>query len=116
MSTDYSININRITDVTSCQKCGNSTVKERRTWGQHCSGHWNETVEFDCGAKYEFTPNFMCVGLASICKNNPEFKARRELVDAVREELIAHAESRGLCEEDMKQLEDKLQFFRVSTW
>lgn len=116
MNPDYSIGIKHIADVTCCPKCGNEKVKERRTWAQHCSGHWNESVEFDCGAKYEFTPNYMCVGLASICKDNPDFKARRELVDAVKAELMAHAQSRGLCEEDMKQLKDKLEYFRVSTW
>lgn len=113
---DFMIGIKRLEEVPACPLCGCSTVKESRKWAQHCSGYWNESVEFDCGQKYEFSPNFMCVGLVYDCKRNPEFKARVKLVEDVKAELIAHGKKRGLSEADQKQLEDKLQYFAVSTW
>ena len=114
--TDFQIGIKRLTDVTRCPLCGCGTVKETRKWAQHCNGHWNESVEFECGQKYEFSPNFMCVGLVADCKQNPQFKARVKLVQEVKAELIEHGKRRGLSEADQKQLEDKLQYFAVSTW
>lgn len=116
MHTEYNIGIKRITEVTACRTCGNNSVRETRKWGQHSNGHWNESVEFECGAKYEFTPNFMQVGLASICRQNREYDARKKLVEDVKAEIFALGEARGLHEEDLKKLKSNLQYWSVSSW
>ena len=56
--TDFQIGIKRLTDVTRCPLCGCGTVKETRKWAQHCNGHWNESVEFECGQKIRILPEF----------------------------------------------------------
>jgi hypothetical protein len=114
--TEYNIGIRKISEVSCCPTCGNSKVKETRKFSQHCSGEWRQSIEFECGAKYEYCTNFMQVGRVTECKDNPEFRARVQLVETVRKELIEHAAKRGLCDADMKQLRDKLQYFSVSTW
>lgn len=114
--TDFNIGIRKLSEITGCPTCGNSEVKEIRKWDQHCSREWRESIAFACGAKFEYCTNFMKVGRVYECKDNPEFKARVQLVKEVKDELIAHGKKRGLSEADQKQLEDKLQYFSVSTW
>jgi hypothetical protein len=114
--TKYNIGIRKISEVSCCPTCGNKEVKEFRKFDQHCSGEWRESIAFACGAKYEYCTNFSQVGLVTECKQNPEFQARVKLVETVKEELLQHAEKRGLSDADMKQLRDKLQYFAVSTW
>jgi hypothetical protein len=116
MQTDYNIGVKRLNEITACQKCGNNEVKEKRQWALHSCGHWNESVEFVCGAKYEFTPNFMKVGLAKVCTYDPEFKARQELTTSVKAEFFKLAEKRGIHPEEMKSLRDKLQYWYPSSW
>lgn len=116
MQTDFTIGIKRITEITACAKCGKQEVKETRRWAQHCNGHWNESIEFSCGAKYEFSPNFMCVGLASICKHNPEFTARKELTANVKKEIFELAEKRGIHPDEMTKLKSNLEYWHPSDW
>ena len=116
MQPNYQIGIKFLSEVTCCPKCGKTEVKETRKWSKHCNGHWNESIEFTCGAKYEFTPNFMRVGLVSECTWNPEYKARRALVEQVREEIFLLAESRGVSKNDMDKLRSSLEYWRVSPW
>lgn len=116
MTTKYNLGIKRITEVTACLTCGCSEVEETRKWAKHCNGYWNESVRFQCGAKYEFTPNFMQVGLASICKNNKEFSARKALVQKVKAEIFKLGADRGLEEEDLNKLKSNLQYWDVPSW
>lgn len=116
MQTDYQIGIKRITEVTACLKCGNNSVKETRRWSQHCNGHWNESVEFQCGARYEFTPNFMCVGLAKVCTYDPAFKLRKERTAEVKAEIFKLAEDRGIHPEELTSLKRHLEYWHPSDW
>jgi hypothetical protein len=116
MQTDYSIGIKRISEITCCLKCGNSTVKETRKWELHTCGHWNESITFQCGARYEFTPNFMKVGLAKVCTYDPEFKKRKELTAQVKKEIFELAEKRGIYPEEMTKLKSNLEYWHPSDW
>lgn len=116
MRTDYNIGVKRLTEITGCPKCGNKDVKEKRQWALHTNGFWNESVEFACGAKYEFSPNFMLVGLAKICTYNPEYKARKELTAAVKAEIFELAKRRGIHDDEMTSLKSSLQYWHPSTW
>ncbi|WP_338923660.1 hypothetical protein V0M98_36155 (plasmid) [Pseudomonas silesiensis] len=116
METDFSIGVKRLTEITACQKCGNNEIVEKRSWQRHSNGHWNESIGFACGVRYDFSPNFMEVGLAKVCTYDPEFKARKLLTAAVKEEIFKLAEQRGIHPEEMKRLRDKLQYWHPSDW
>lgn len=111
---DYSIGIKTLVGLDKCPYCGTTEVEETRKWAKHCSGHWNESIKFSCKATFAFSPNFMCVGLSQTCNYDPEFKARKKLVDDVRDELYQHAVTRGVLESDLKKLKEHLQFWNVS--
>jgi hypothetical protein len=116
MRTDYTIGVKRLTEITSCPKCGSKEVREKRQWSQHTNGFWNESVEFSCSAKYEFSPNFMLVGLSKVCTYDPEYRARKELTASVRDEIFALAKKRGIHDDEMASLKSSLQYWHPSSW
>lgn len=116
MQTDYSIGIKSLSEINRCPVCGDYEIDETRKWGKHCSGKWNESIQFKCRAKYEFSPNFNKVGLVRECTRNPAFTARRELTEKVRQEIFALAESRGIHPDEMTKLRQNLEYWIVSTW
>lgn len=60
----------------TCPDCGGSISSESRSH-QHSNGHWNEIRVFKCGAKFEFSPNFMIVTQTSPCANTDDSKRQR---------------------------------------
>ena len=109
--TDYQIGVKRITEVPRCPVCMTQDVRETRKWLLHTNGYWNESIEFSCGAKYEFSPNFMCVGLVSKCRDNKEYRERRDMLPKFKAEIVALAKERGVWPEDIKTLEGKLEYW-----
>lgn len=59
---------------TRCPDCG-SDLKEETRFNRHCNSYWNERRVFDCGAKFEFSPNYMATTQTKNCGNSNEAKA-----------------------------------------
>lgn len=51
----------------SCPCC-KAKIHRMTKENQHCNGHWNETVEFECGCEMKWSPNFMREETSHICK------------------------------------------------
>ena len=60
----------------TCPDCGSELRAESRN-DRHINGHWNESRTFCCGAKYEFSPNFMRTDQTVPCSNTDDSKAKR---------------------------------------
>jgi hypothetical protein len=69
----------------ACKDCG-SKVQVITIFNQHSSGEWNESVEYKCGAKFSFCPNFpnvnsrrdeICQAELPACEHCGARKARR---------------------------------------
>lgn len=75
---------------TSCPDCS-ARLSEQTKRNQHCNGHWNEYVHFDCGNSYRFTPNFMKVEQVTKCTISKEYKElaikRRSALNALLEHI-----------------------------
>lgn len=113
---DYQIGIKRIDEITSCPHCGSTDVRETRKFQKHCNGHWNESIEFSCGARYQFTPNYMRVGIHSACLRDPKFKERQKLTEKVKLEIFELAKKRGVHEDEQASLERALEYWKPSGW
>jgi hypothetical protein len=113
---DYEIGLKRITEVGACLLCGNNTVKETRKFDVHTNGHWNESIEFACGIRYAFSPNYMRVGQMSACRRDPKFAARKENTARVKEKIFKLAEKEGIHEDEMSKLRSALEYWRPADW
>ena len=49
-----------------------STIRAVEVRDQHCSGEWNERIEFLCRTVIVYSPNFCRVQVASGCPNAHE--------------------------------------------
>jgi hypothetical protein len=95
-------------EIVCCPYCGTSKMKEYRQHSLHCSGQWNTSVQFDCGAQFAYSPNLIRVEQVYMCRESPEWKARIKKVDEMREKLYAIAVAENMHETDLKKLKEKL--------
>lgn len=49
-----------LTDIktTECPYCKRSEIKRQVQEEKHINEHWNESLEFKCGYKLKYTPNY----------------------------------------------------------
>lgn len=64
----------RIALTTSCEHCGCKEIKKFVAKNQHCSGQWNEELQFQCDQQYEYSPNFRTITITSTCRRDKKFK------------------------------------------
>jgi len=96
-------------NIICCPYCGTGKVKEYRKHSQHCSGQWNTSTQFECGAQFAYSPNLICVEQIYMCQQSPEWKARIKKVDEMRPKIYEFAVANGVHELDLKKLKDKLE-------
>jgi len=60
--------LNEIKEKT-CKCCGR-IISSQIINSIHSNGHWNEYVEFECGRKLHFSPNFMKIIVDKECPKN----------------------------------------------
>lgn len=51
----------------TCCPCCQAAIRKMVKESLHCNGHWNETMEFECGCEYHWSPNFMREELKRPC-------------------------------------------------
>ncbi len=61
----------------SCPVCGSIVTMEQRS-NKHSNGHWNEEIEFKCGHKIRFSPNFMQEQISHSCPKHPNEILKQE--------------------------------------
>jgi len=74
---------------TLCPDC-NSQLTEQIKRNQHCNGHLNEYVRFDCGNSYKFTPNFMKIEQVTKCTRSKEYKDLHVKRESALNNLLDH--------------------------
>jgi hypothetical protein len=63
-----------------CPTCGAIVIVQKKK-DKHTNGHWNETVEFQCGAVIKWSPNYMRINKSCCqpCPNSSEETTKKEL-------------------------------------
>lgn len=67
---------------TTCPIC-KAKVKYATQWNQHSNREWNESVEFECGAKHEYSPNIGGPNTTWLCPEDPEAVKTAEVLNKV---------------------------------
>ena len=60
---------------TQCPECGSRPTRIEKGI-QHCNGHWNEEIRFDCGCILSYSPNFKRMETDIVCPNAPKEKRK----------------------------------------
>lgn len=93
--------LDKLKNTTSCHGCGCKEITESRQFNKHSNGHWNESVQFRCGYKAQFSPNFMRIIDESECEQSPEHKHMLEKRKAFKLKLAQFIEG-GKVDDDFK--------------
>lgn len=104
---------------TKCPSCG-AKIRQQTQESQHCNGHWNEIMKFECGHELHFIPNFMQVREKHPCVRTPEFKARIEAEQALHDKLVDTINKFGaktsITDEYRKKLLRDIEYSKPSRW
>ena len=78
--------------ATVCNECG-SPAKCFIKKDQHCSGEWNERLEFKCGSMLVYSPNFPANGVTSLamCERSDEYIAIKDAREAAIDKVLKFA-------------------------
>ena len=68
-------------DEDHCSVCG-AKIQAARREQQHCSGEWNEHVEYRCGRALHYSPNFRRIAEARRCPHDSAERERRDSIAA----------------------------------
>jgi predicted RNA-binding Zn-ribbon protein involved in translation (DUF1610 family) len=60
---------------TKCPKCGSEIIAQSKSH-QHINGSWNEYMEFYCGYKLHYSPNFKKIIEDKECNRSEEYKEK----------------------------------------
>jgi len=96
---------NKIIDKFSevCPTCG-ATIKSYHRWNKHSNGYWNESLEYECGCEFKFSPNFMYIELIRICPSDQNYQNKLRCRDAAIEKLRSVIKELDVDDEFLEQL------------
>lgn len=88
-------------DEIRCSVCG-AEIQAARREQQHCSGEWNEHVEYRCGRTLRYSPNFRRVVEARRCPNDGVERERRGNVLAFHAAVLGMARDTPCADPEFK--------------
>lgn len=91
---------------TECKCCGRG-IKSQTISHRHTNGNWNEYIEFECGRKLHFSPNYMDILIDKECPKNREEQIKNGKRDKFYQKIISTIENYKLVDkkEKMRVLE-----------
>lgn len=98
----------------ACPNC-KAKIREDKRWNQHCTGHWNESRRFDCGAVLSFCPNFELSGVVfeKKCPKLPEERDKRRRREGLLTDLRTMAANGDADKEFRDTVLKALQYVSV---
>lgn len=70
----------------TCPFCGIG-LKYATYSGTHCNGQQNEDVQYWCGYRVKWIPNYGKEEVMSLCTNSEEYKKKKKQMDEIMDEL-----------------------------
>ena len=68
---------------------------------QHTNGHWNESREYACGRRDEYSPNFMSISTTSLCSRTDAAREHEAAIASATNDVrdyVSHIE--GLTDKE----------------
>jgi len=79
--------------ATACPECGCTDVRKLEKSNKHSNGQWNERIEFACGLKLHYSPNFQRVDREDDCGQSDRavsWKSQRKSIAKAMIEAAKH--------------------------
>lgn len=92
-----------------CPTCG-SELTSYKQYSKHTNGNWNEDVEFRCGHKIHFSPNFMRIEEKEGCPESRQAKIQRIQKDAAQKQLDKFLKKWDIPEQQKEKAEYELNY------
>ena len=96
-----------------CPTCG-WEVKERRQYDLHTCGQWNKIVQFKCGYKVHYSPNFGKEYVERECINTPRTKLLVSKREDAMKRLISHIENMDVDDEFRESISKSIKYSTTS--
>jgi len=84
-----------------CEHCGRGVSSQTKSHF-HSNGNWNEYIEFECGRKLHFSPNFMEIIIEKECPKEKKEVIKNKKRAKFEDKLISFIEDYKLIDDDEK--------------
>ena len=96
--------------TTVCPKCGRTQIKSIVKQNQHCSGNWNESLEFDCGYKEVYSPNGGGVKARGECMFHKSYKIKQNKQKLAYSKLVKYIKRLDIDQELIARLLRSIEY------